>query len=335
MANSEDVIVPADLEDDVAGSASALRVSPWCAPWLWSAVKVVLLVLLWHTFSTALSLLKSHLCCHSWLPASPISWRDYFVRVVPTAVATSLDIALSSFSLALVTRTFYSMWRVVLPVVGETEFELLGFIFVMLASFMAGLQWVLLQVLLQPQLHSACVLCLLSHTPQSSGFSPFLAYLLWSRHPHATISFPVLLVPLASHQPQVRPPSTPTGLTNLLLTLLQYLAPVMALVCGIFSLLHEPWSSLASLPYFDTLTRNKERESEGHQVHALSDELLPHHPGAGPRTNSSCLLSRLKSHLKAIGCKSSLMSSSLTTRAGPPSNFSCCTTPPRSTRPPP
>ncbi|CAI6003554.1 unnamed protein product [Closterium sp. NIES-65] len=301
MANSEDVIVPADLEDDVAGSASALRVSPWCAPWLWSAVKVVLLVLLWHTFSTALSLLKSHLCCHSWLPASPISWRDYFVRVVPTAVATSLDIALSSFSLALVTRTFYSMWRVVLPVVGETEFELLGFIFVMLASFMAGLRWVLLQVLLQPQLHSACVLCLLSHTPQSSGFSPFLAYLLWSRHPHATISFPVLLVPLASHQPQVRPPSTPTGLTNPLLTLLQYLAPVMALVCGIFSLLHEPWSSLASLPYFDTWP------------HALWTLAVMPVGGILAFCMVGCRATRHMS-LKAIGCTRSVMSSSLTTR---------------------
>ncbi|CAI5987807.1 unnamed protein product [Closterium sp. NIES-64] len=112
-------------------------------------------------------------------------WVGRYNKVL--IVATSLDIALSSFSLALVTRTFYSMWRVVLPVAGETEFELLGFILVMLASFTA-----------------------------------------------------------------VRPPSTPTGLTNLLLTLLQYLAPVMALVCGIFSLLHEPWSSLASLPYFDT-----------------------------------------------------------------------------------
>ncbi|CAI5990568.1 unnamed protein product, partial [Closterium sp. NIES-65] len=135
MANSEDVIVPADLEDDVAGSASALRVSPWCAPWLWSAVKVVLLVLLWHTFSTALSLYNKVLigAKHRRLPApllmttvhffvqgaiaslllplvTAISWRDYFVRVVPTAVATSLDITLSSFSLALVTRTFYSMW---------------------------------------------------------------------------------------------------------------------------------------------------------------------------------------------------------------------------------
>ncbi|CAI5928678.1 unnamed protein product [Closterium sp. NIES-64] len=157
MANSEDVIVPADLEDDVAGSASALRVSPWCAPWLWSAVKLPL--------PQGVIKLLTGLAIH---------------LKGPFALATSLDIALSSFSLALVTRTFYSMWRVVLPVVGETEFELLGFILVMLASFMAGLRWVLLQVLLQ------------------------------------------------------------------------YLAPVMALVCGIFSLLHEPWSSLASLPYFDT-----------------------------------------------------------------------------------
>ncbi|CAI5959775.1 unnamed protein product [Closterium sp. NIES-65] len=255
MANSEDVIVPADLEDDVAGSASALRVSPWAL--------------------------------------SPV--------LVPTAVATSLDIALSSFSLALVTRTFYSMWRVVLPVAGETEFELLGFILVMLASFMAGLRWVLLQVLLQPQLHSACVLCFLSHTPQSSGFSPFLAYLLWSRHPHATISFPVLLVPLASHQPQVRPPSTPTGLTNPLLTLLQYLAPVMALVCGIFSLLHEPWSSLASLPYFDTWP------------HALWTLAVMPVGGVLAFCMLGCRATRHVS-LKAIRCTRSVMSSSLTTR---------------------
>ncbi|CAI5985953.1 unnamed protein product [Closterium sp. NIES-65] len=64
MANSEDVIVPADLEDDVAG---------WCCS-----------------------------CCSG----TPSARRS---PLVPTAVATSLDIALSSFSLALVTRTFYSM----------------------------------------------------------------------------------------------------------------------------------------------------------------------------------------------------------------------------------
>ncbi|CAI6000629.1 unnamed protein product [Closterium sp. NIES-65] len=270
MANSEDVIVPADLEDDVAGSASALRVSPWCAPWLWSAVKVVLLVLLWHTFSTALSLGahgSGHIASHCPLQLLPRARHPHLL----------------------------------LHVVGETEFELLGFIFVMLASFMAGLRWVLLQVLLQPQLHSACVLCLLSHTPQSSGFSPFLAYLLWSRHPHATISFPVLLVPLASHQPQVRPPSTPTGLTNPLLTLLQYLAPVMALVCGIFSLLHEPWSSLASLPYFDTWP------------HSLWTLAVMPVGGVLAFCMVGCRATRHVS-LKAIGCTRSVMSSSLTTR---------------------
>ncbi|CAI5959992.1 unnamed protein product [Closterium sp. NIES-65] len=82
-----------------------------------------------------------------------------------------------------------------LPVAGETEFELVGFILVMLASFMAGLRWP----------HSACALCSPTHC---------------------------------------------ACLTNPLLTL-EYLAPVMAPVCRIFSLLHEPLSSLASSPYFD------------------------------------------------------------------------------------
>ncbi|CAI5952635.1 unnamed protein product [Closterium sp. NIES-65] len=293
MANSEDVIVPADLEDDVAGSASALRVSPWCAPWLWSAVKVVLLVLLWHTFSTALSL-------------NPLS---------PPAVPVHSRYALHyRIAMHLLPRARHP--HLLLHVVGETEFELLGFILVMLASFMAGLRWVLLQVLLQ----CLCAVLALPH-------ATILRFLTLPR-------IFAMVTPSSCHYLLPSPPSSPC-LPPTLLTLLQYLAPVMALVCGIFSLLHEPWSSLASLPYFDTLSRNKARESEGHQVHALSDELLPHHPGAGPRTNSSCLLSRLKSRLKAIGCKSSLMSSSLTTRAGPPSNFSCCTTPPRSSRPPP
>ncbi|CAI5523635.1 unnamed protein product [Closterium sp. Naga37s-1] len=83
---------------------------------------------------------------------------------------------------------------VLFTVAGETEFQLLGFILVMVAAFVSGLRWVLLQVLLQ---------------------------------------------------------GDKLGLTNPLLTL-AYLAPVMALVCGVFSLLHEPWSALTSSPYFDT-----------------------------------------------------------------------------------
>ncbi|CAI5939394.1 unnamed protein product [Closterium sp. NIES-65] len=387
IANGDDVIVPADeLEDDLAESASAFggRVSAWCEPWLWSVVKVLLLVLLWYTFSMALSLYNKVLigekhgrfpapllmttfhfllqggiaslllrcCCQSWLPATPISWRDYFLRVVPTAVATSLDIALSNLSLALITLTFYTMCKSSAPVflllfaflfrletpsfkllgimlvisvgvlftgpihasnipcahgwlavAGETEFQLLGFILVMVAAFVSGLRWVLLQVLLQ---------------------------------------------------------GDKLGLTNPLLTL-AYLAPVMALVCGVFSLLHEPWSTLTSSPYFDTwqhtlwsfaimlvggilafcmimaefllvletsavtfsvagtvkeaatilvshavfgdrftrinlvgiliimlgvslfnlykVSRNKARESDGHLVHTLSDAPLPDHPG--------------------------------------------------------
>ncbi|CAI5990570.1 unnamed protein product, partial [Closterium sp. NIES-65] len=89
-------------------------------------------------------------------------------------------------------------------------------------------------------------------------------------------------------------------LTNPLLMLLQYLAPVMALVCGIFSLLHEPWSSLASLPYFDTWP---------HALWTLA--VMP--VGGVPRLLHGCRATRHMS-LKAIGCTRSVMSSSLTTR---------------------
>ncbi|GJP47689.1 hypothetical protein CLOM_g6862 [Closterium sp. NIES-68] len=325
IANGGDVIVPADeLEDDFAESASALgrRESAWCEPWLWSVAKVLLLVLLWYTFSMALSLYNKVLigekhgrfpapllmttfhfllqggiatillrcCCQSWLPATPISWRDYFLRVVPTAVATALDIGLSNLSLALITLTFYTMCKssapvflllfaflfrlespsfkllgimlvisigVLFTVAGETEFELLGFILVMVAAFVSGLRWVLLQVLLQAvrgmmwphhvsSAHTSLCTCQCA-TALSTTLSP-------------PVASPVQ--PTVSNVRRLRFPTTichcfhrcqgdKLGLTNPLLTL-SYLAPVMALVCAIFSLLREPWSALAASPYFDT-----------------------------------------------------------------------------------
>ncbi|CAI5990558.1 unnamed protein product [Closterium sp. NIES-65] len=220
-------------------------------------------------------------------------WLEEFRHVVPTAVATSLDIALSSFSLALVTRTFYSMWRVVLPVAGETEFELLGFILVMLASFMAA-----------PAPQCLCAVLALPHATILRFLTlPRIFAMVTPSSCHYPPAFPVLLVPLASHQPQVRPPSTPTGLTNPLLTLLQYLAPVMALVCGIFSLLHEPWSSLASLPYFDTWP---------HSLWTLA--VMPVGGVLAFCMVGGCCHATRHVSLKAIGCTRSVMSSSLTTR---------------------
>ncbi|KAL8136742.1 hypothetical protein V2J09_002743 [Rumex salicifolius] len=111
-----------------------------------------------------------------------MSWKDYFTRVVPTALATALDVNLSNLSLVFISVTFATMCKsaapiflilfafafrlespsfklfgiilvisfgVMLTVAKETEFELWGFIFVMLAAVMSGFRWCMTQILLQ------------------------------------------------------------------------------------------------------------------------------------------------------------------------------------------
>ncbi|XP_042514431.1 probable sugar phosphate/phosphate translocator At1g06470 isoform X2 [Macadamia integrifolia] len=115
-------------------------------------------------------------------PRVAMSWRDYFMRVVPTALGTALDINLSNASLVFISVTFATMCKsaspiflllfafgfrletpsiklfgimllisfgILLTVARETEFELWGFIFVMLAAVMSGFRWCMTQILLQ------------------------------------------------------------------------------------------------------------------------------------------------------------------------------------------
>eukprot|EP00252_Welwitschia_mirabilis_P009445 TRINITY_DN22024_c0_g1_i2.p1 TRINITY_DN22024_c0_g1~~TRINITY_DN22024_c0_g1_i2.p1 ORF type:complete len:490 (-),score=74.92 TRINITY_DN22024_c0_g1_i2:384-1853(-) len=156
-----------------------------------------------------------------------MEWKDYFFRVVPTAVATALDVDLSNASLVFITVTFATMCKssapvfllifaflfklespniklvgiiliisfgVLLTVAKSTEFNFWGFLFVMLAALMSGLRWTLTQMLLQKEEY---------------------------------------------------------GLTNPFATM-SYIAPVMALITAVFSLISEPWLSLTKTRYFDT-----------------------------------------------------------------------------------
>ncbi|KAF9476365.1 TPT-domain-containing protein [Pholiota conissans] len=108
--------------------------------------------------------------------------KDYGKKVVPTAMATSLDVGLSNLSLKTITLSFYTMckssslifvlifaflfrletfsWRlvgviflifagVVLMVATEAHFVLEGLILVLSASALGGLRWSLTQVLLK------------------------------------------------------------------------------------------------------------------------------------------------------------------------------------------
>uniref|UniRef100_A0A1J3C9D8 Putative sugar phosphate/phosphate translocator n=1 Tax=Noccaea caerulescens TaxID=107243 RepID=A0A1J3C9D8_NOCCA len=160
-------------------------------------------------------------------PDVTISWRDYFIRVVPTALGTAMDINLSNESLVFISVTFATMCKsaapiflllfafafrlespslklfgiisvisagVLLTVAKETEFEFWGFVFVMLAAVMSGFRWCMTQVLLQKETF---------------------------------------------------------GLKNPFV-FMSYVAPVMAIVTGLLSLLLDPWSEFRDNKYFDS-----------------------------------------------------------------------------------
>ncbi|KAK0461009.1 triose-phosphate transporter family-domain-containing protein [Desarmillaria tabescens] len=119
---------------------------------------------------------------HHFRPEKSPQLEDYGKKVVPTAVATSLDVGLSNFSLKTISLSFYTMckssslifvllfafffkletfsWRLVgviflicagvlLMVATETHFVLQGFLLVISASALGGLRWGLTQLLLR------------------------------------------------------------------------------------------------------------------------------------------------------------------------------------------
>ncbi|KAJ4749707.1 Nucleotide/sugar transporter family protein [Rhynchospora pubera] len=113
-----------------------------------------------------------------------MSWKDYSIRVVPLGLATALDINLSNISLVFITVTFATMCKsggpiflllfafafrlekpsfkllgimlvisvgVLLSVAKATEFNLWGFILIMLAAALSGFRWSMTQILLQKE----------------------------------------------------------------------------------------------------------------------------------------------------------------------------------------
>ncbi|KAL2322596.1 hypothetical protein Fmac_026975 [Flemingia macrophylla] len=163
------------------------------------------------------------------------SWRDYFLRVVPTAFGTAMDVNLSNASLVFISVTFATMCKsaapiflllfafafrleapsvrlsgiiliisvgILLTVAKETEFDFWGFILVMLAAVMSGFRWCMTQILLQ------------------------VCYL----HFHFSVYI--------------------SGLKNPLV-LMSYVTPVMAVATALLSLALDPWDEFRENKYFD------------------------------------------------------------------------------------
>ncbi|KAL1071135.1 hypothetical protein V6Z11_D11G069300 [Gossypium hirsutum] len=164
---------------------------------------------------------------HRFQPSVPMSYRDYFYRVVPTALSTALDVNLSNVSLVFISVTFATMCKsaapiflllfafafrlespsfkllgiivvisvgILLTVARDTEFEFWGFIFVMLAAVMSGFRWCMTQILLQKEVY---------------------------------------------------------GLKNPL-TFMSYVTPVMAVVTALLSLFLDPWHEFGQNNYFNS-----------------------------------------------------------------------------------
>lgn len=130
-----------------------------------------------------LSALTRHaMYCWTGKPRVILNWRVYLRKVAPTALATALDIGLSNWSFLFITISLYTMTKssavlfillfslvfkleepnpflilVVLLISSglfmftyeSTQFNLEGFIMVLLASFIGGIRWTLTQVLMQ------------------------------------------------------------------------------------------------------------------------------------------------------------------------------------------
>ncbi|KAM0931768.1 hypothetical protein ACQ4PT_000072 [Festuca glaucescens] len=221
-------------------------------------LKTAFYILVWYTFSTCLTLYNKTLLgdklgkfpapllmntVHFALQAAlskiillfqakgidaavDMSWKDYFMRVVPTALGTALDINLSNASLVFITVTFATMCKsaspiflllfafafrlespsikllgiivvisigVLLTVARETDFDFWGFIFVTLAAVMSGFRWSMTQILLQKDSY---------------------------------------------------------GLKDPI-TLMSHVTPVMAIATMVLSLLLDPWSDFRKNTYFD------------------------------------------------------------------------------------
>ncbi|KAL3821388.1 hypothetical protein ACJIZ3_007293 [Penstemon smallii] len=221
-------------------------------------LKTLFFILMWYTFSTLLTLYNKtllgddlgkfpapllmntvHFAMQAALSkaitwywsdrfhSSDMSWKDYSMRVVPTALSTAMDVNLSNASLVFISVTFATMCKsaspiflllfafafrlespsvkllgiilvisvgILLTVVKETEFEFWGFIFVMLAAVMSGFRWTMTQILLQKEVY---------------------------------------------------------GLKDPL-TLMSYVTPIMAIATALLSLIFDPWHEFNMSDYFDS-----------------------------------------------------------------------------------
>ncbi|KAH7292071.1 hypothetical protein KP509_29G050600 [Ceratopteris richardii] len=168
-------------------------------------------------------------------PTSSISWKDYFVRVVPTGVATALDVDLTNASLVFISVSFETMCKSAGPVflllfafafkLEVPSFRLFGIILVISSGVLLTGLGSLLNTKPEEQKFEVLGFILVMLAAVMSGFRWTVTQILLQKKEF--------------------------GLNNPFAVMSQ-LAPVMALLTGVLSVASEPWHKLREHPFFDT-----------------------------------------------------------------------------------
>ncbi|GMN54851.1 hypothetical protein TIFTF001_023979 [Ficus carica] len=160
-----------------------------------------------------------------------MSWRDYFMRVVPTALGTAMDINLSNASLVSISVTFATMCKSAAP------------IFLLLFAFAFRLE--------SPSIKLSVIILIICSGILLTGtlcfsYELFVQNDLWN----LLCAYPFVFV-FGSHFASKTIVKKETyGLKNPL-TLMSYVTPVMAVATAILSFMLDPWHEFRRNNYFN------------------------------------------------------------------------------------
>lgn len=202
---------------------------------LWEFPAPLLMNTVHFALQAAISSLALRFFWPSMRPTTSITWRDYFIRVVPTAVATALDIDLTNASLVFITISFETMCKSAAPV------------FLLLFAFVFKLE--------APSFKLFGIISIISSGVLLTGLGSLFGTNAEDQRFEVVGFILVILAAVMSGfrwtVTQVLLQKKEFGLNNPLAVMSQ-LAPVMAIITAILSIATEPLHNLGKPPFFDT-----------------------------------------------------------------------------------
>ncbi|KAG5544932.1 hypothetical protein RHGRI_017406 [Rhododendron griersonianum] len=196
-------------------------------------------------------------------PTVSMSWKDYFLRVVPTALGTALDINLSNASLVFISVTFATMCKSASPIflllfafafrLESPSFKLLGIIFVISIGILFTVSLLYCNGVVpnsgyQSLLTSVCITVVKETEFEFWGFVFVMLAAVMSgfRWTMTQILLQVWLVSLSIlHTVCMFRLKDP-------ITLMSYVTPVMAVSTALLSLILDPWDEFKGSTYFNS-----------------------------------------------------------------------------------